>query len=166
MAKSNPLFVDSTKLQGDSIGSQFELKKVLIYEDESLAVIITNHQGNSQRVLMKMTDSGDFEARALLNHQKTITYQFVIERAGRRILQSAPKQIRAQYAIIEEWEPLRSRGRVLAGNVDPEEFPMTSPTVAAAASVIHQPATHQSSAADWPAESARNVKSLIEKWGL
>lgn len=165
MAKSNPLFVDSTKLQGDSIGSQFELKKVLIYEDESLAVIITNHQGNSQRVLMKINEAGDFEARALLNHQKTITYQFVIERAGKRILQSAPKQIRAQYAIIEEWEPLRSRGRVLAGNVDIEDIPLTSPTMAAAASVLPQPSP-QSSGTDWPAESARNVKSLIEKWGL
>ena len=165
MAKSNPLFVDSTKLQGDAIGSQFELKKVLIYDDENLAVIITNHLGNSQRVFMKMNENGDFEARALLNHQKTITYQFVIERAGRRILQSAPKQIRAQYAIIDEWEPLRSRGRVLAGNMNPDEIPTMSPATAVAAVTPVATAT-PATGADWPAESARNVKSLIEKWGL
>lgn len=159
MAKSNPLFVDSTKLQGDAIGSQFELTKVLIYDDEALAVIVTNHLGSSQRVLMKFNENvGHYEARALLNHQKSITYQFVIERSGRRILQSAPKQTRAQYAILEEWEPLRSRGMVLAGHVDPADLPDAKP--AGAASSVPAPESN------WPAESARNVKSLIEKWGL
>ena len=143
MAKNNPLFVDSTRLHGDRIGSQIELKDILIYEDEIILVVVTNHLGEVDRVPMKMTDDFNFQARVWLGHQKTIHFKFVIEKNGRPILQSAHHQARAQYLITESWIP------VLVEEGAPEE---TQPTPQSNNPI--------------PAGYTSTVASLIEKWGL
>jgi hypothetical protein len=132
MTKSNPLFVDSTKLYGDFIGTQIELRDVVIYDDETLHVVITNHEGSSDRVPMEQVDGGGYEARVRLSHQKAVTYQFVVEKQGRELLRSAIRQGRAQYAIIEKWEPLREPLR------PPAELPRASDMASTAKSLIEK----------------------------
>ena len=146
MTKSNPLFVDSTKFHGDSIGTQVELKNVMIFDGEELLIVITNHNGVSLRIPMKLQDERTYEARVHLNHQKSITYQFVIEKDGVLVLNTAPRRSRAQYAIIEDWRP----------DLGDE----------AARIRIETPEVGPSDDLAWPKEYAGTVKSLIDKWGL
>jgi len=146
MTKLNPLFIDSTKTHGDSIGTHVELKNVAVYDGEDLFVVVTNHQGVAMRVPMKMqVDENNYEARVHLNHQKAITYQFVVEKDGQLVLQSATLRTRAQYAIIEDWQPIGAD---------------TPPPVAAPADDGRDPNK------PWPGEYAKSVKGLIDKWGL
>jgi hypothetical protein len=148
MSKSNPLFVDSTKLHGDAIGTHIELRNVMVYDGEELLVVITTHQGIALRIPMKSQDDRNYEARVHLNHQKNISYQFVIERDGRVLLQSPSRRARAQYAIIEDWAP------------------QLGDEVAPFVEVGSQPGTPAGVSPDWPREYAGTVKSLIDKWGL
>lgn len=143
MTKSNPLFVDSTKFHGDSIGTQVELKDVVVFDGEELLIVITNHNGVALRVAMKPQNERTYEARVHLNHQKSITYQFVIEKNGEVLLSSSPRRSRAQYAIIEDWRPQLD---------DSQIRPLEEPVVEEEMS--------------WPKEYAGSVKSLIDKWGL
>lgn len=149
MTKTNPLFVDSTKLHGDAIGTHVELRNVMVYDDEDLVLLVTNHQGVAIRVPMKASEGRSFEARIHLNHQRAITYQFVIEKAGRTVLESTVYKGRAQYALIEEWQPIGVEGQ--AG------LPVSAPPTPAAAVASEK---------GWPGEYAKSVKGLIEKWGL
>lgn len=147
MAKANPLFVDSTKLPGDSIGTQFELSRVLLYDEESLLVLITNQLGEVTSMPMTLNEEDVYQTRVWLRHQKSFTYQFVIEKGGQRVLQSVPKQARAQYAILERWEPvLAEPGAVV--HLEPE--PVDRAPEAASPTRIP--------------EHARSVASLIEKF--
>jgi hypothetical protein len=144
-SKSNPLFVDSTKFHGDSIGTQVELKNVMVFDGEELLIVITNHNGVALRIPMKLQDERTFEARVHLNHQKSITYQFVIEKDGVTLLSSRPRRSRAQYAIIEDWRPDLG-------------YAEASPAETATADARQD--------LSWPKEYAGTVKSLIDKWGL
>jgi hypothetical protein len=144
MAKANPLFIDSTILTGDRIGTQVELNKVLAYDDETVLVEITNQLGEVQRVVMKMNEEHRFQARVWLGHQKSITYRFVIEKANREFLQSATRQGRAQYAIVDDWVPVLADGIAL---------PPSAPEIPQAS-------------APMLGQYVSGVASLIDKWGL
>jgi hypothetical protein len=151
MAKSNPLFVDSTILHGDRIGTQIELAGALIYDDESLMVVVTNHLGESHHISMRAADGTlNYQARAWLGHQKTVTYQFVIEKNGQRILESPKKQGRAQYAILDTWEPILAEKGTPALN----------------AAIVEPVEPHKDEAHVSTGEYAKSVASLIEKWGF
>ena len=152
MSKSNPLFVDSTKFHGDLIATQIELRNIMIYDDEQLYVVITNHQGDSKRIQMKMMDERSFEARIHLNHQTLVTYRFVIEKNGVNLLYSEAHKGRAQYALIALWEPTPE---------DAAAFPASASSVALATS---QPAGAANP--NWPRDSAVGIRSLIDKWGF
>lgn len=147
MSKANPLFIDSTKFHGDAIGTQVELRNVMVYDGEDLFIVITTHQGIPLRVPMRAMDERTYEARVHLNHQKHISYHFVIERDGRLLLQSQSRRARAQYAIIEDWAPM----------LGDEVAPFIN---------VPEPAQPTPLPADWPREYAGTVKSLIDKWGL
>lgn len=150
MAKNNPLFVDSTLLHGDRIGTQIELNQVMVYEGESVSVLIINHLGESRQVPLKANDEGGFQARVFLSHQKVITYRFLLERDGKVFLQSTAKQLRVQYAIIEDWSPAQSG----------EEVPsavLSEPKPVAKRPLLEKP---------FKSEYTKDVVALIEKWGL
>ena len=145
MAKTNPLFVDSTILHGDRIGTQIELTRVLAYDDEVVIVEITNSIHEVQRVTMKLSDDGArYQARVWLGHQKSISYRYVIEKDGREFLQSESKQGRAQYALLDEWIPILADGLSL---------PATMPEIPQASSQML-------------GQYVGGVASLIDKWGL
>lgn len=146
-SKRNPLFVDSTVLHGDQIGTQIELKNIFIYEDETVFVVVTHKEGEVQRVPMKILNETTYQARVWMGHQKTVSLRFVVEKSGREILQSATYQSRAKYAIIERWEPAwgemvhQIRQTDVLVNMPLPDVPL-------------------------PADYASTVASLIEKWDL
>lgn len=150
MGKANPLFVDSTKLQGDCIGTQFELNNILVYDDEVLAVLVRNHQDKTVRKIMEYSDGSTFEARVLLSHQKPITYQFVVEKDGKVTYQSEAYSGRAQYAIISDWQPLEG------SDLPPPLLDAPPPAPKPA------PERELKIGADY----ALTIKALIEKWDL
>jgi|GEM_PF-2089890 len=154
MTKSNPLFVDSTKVRGDLIASQIELRNAMIYDDEQLFVLVTNHQGMTTRTQMKVLDYRSYDAKVHLNHQTHITFQFVIEKQGKILWLSAQHTGRAQYVVVEVWEPLTDEK-----------------AVAAAQSLINKPLNNldhkaEDTTAQWARESSMNVRALMDKWGL
>ena len=150
MTKTNPLFVDSTKFHGDPIATQIELQKVIPYDDERLVAIVTNHQGISRRIEMTLSEAQNFEARLSLNHQQPITCQFFIEKQGVTLFHSRPYKGRAQYALIQEWEPL-------PGAPEP-----TLPSLSAGGFI---PAKITGNAS-WAKETSQGIKSLMDKWGF
>jgi hypothetical protein len=149
MAKSNPLFVDSTKFHGDRIGTQIELNNVMVYDDEILVVKIIDHSDEEHRVPMQMLNECVYVARVWLSHQKTISYWFEIEKDGQTLLASSRHQARAQYAIIEDWQP-----QLPNQQAETEAMPVDG---ANALGIGESP---------WAADYASTVESLIEKWGL
>lgn len=148
--KNNPLFVDSTKFHGDLIATQIELRNILIYDDESVHVVVTNHQGDTKRIPMKPIDERSYEAKVHLNHQTLVSYRFVIEKSGKNFMYSGSFKCRARYAIIEYWEPSQEA---------PEEIPAEPITGAALNTAGHLNST-------WPREQAMGIRNLIDKWGF
>jgi hypothetical protein len=147
MAKRNPLFIDSTILHGDRIGTQVELHKIALYEDECVYVVITNQNDEVQRVLMKLNDENRYQARVWLGHQKSITYRFVIEKNGKEYLQSILRPARAQYAIIDEWVPVLAEPDARFDNSDKGFVPTQTEGPMLGAYVS-------------------SMASLLDKWGL
>jgi hypothetical protein len=147
MAKRNPLFVDSTVLHGDRIGTQIELKNIFLYDNETVFVVVTLKEGETQRVPMKVLNDTTYQARVWMGHQKTVSLRFVIEKKGREVLQSATYQSRAKYAIIENWEPAWGEMADQVKTID-SNYSMPLPDV------------------PLPADYASTVASLIEKWDL
>lgn len=147
MAKANPLFIDSTKMTGDLIGTLIELKDVILYDEETLHVLITNHLGQISHQPMALNEDLNYQSRVWLNHQKNFTYQFVVAKGENRFLESVPKQARAQHAIVDEWVPVLAE----PGSVLPNNFDMR-PAAPAANTRIP--------------EHAKSVASLLEKFGL
>lgn len=149
MAKSNPLFVDSTKFQGDLIVTHIELKDVMIYEGEVLTVIVTNHQGITRNMEMSVVEGRSFEARIHLNHQTAFTYQFVIDKGESRLFQSLVFNGRASYSVVQKWAPVLEDP---AKDLPPPEPPPVEDDVDPSLA--------------WARESSKEVKSLIDKWGF
>lgn len=109
MAKVNPLFTDSTLLQGDPIGTQIELNDILTYDDENLYFVIVKPDGQETYLPMeKVEETGFFEVFVRLVHQKPVSFYFGIEKEGELLLKTELQQRIARYALIESWEPLRS----------------------------------------------------------
>ncbi|MGE4133579.1 MAG: hypothetical protein AB7F86_18225 [Bdellovibrionales bacterium] len=119
MIKANPLFVDSTKMTGETIGTHVELNGVAVYEEETLFVLITDHLGGTQQFAMHLNDELVYRARVWLSHQRTFSYQFVIVRGDLILLESASKQARAQHAVTDRWEPvLAEPGSLLSARLE------------------------------------------------
>ena len=145
MTKSNPLFVDSTKFHGEQIGTKIELNRILVYNDEKVIAVVTDHEGKAQRIPMEPTEeNGRYEARVWLSHQKPVTYRFVIERNGSAQLRTAERKSRAQYAIIEDWDPIISDEPIVEEVIAPPPPKKT---------------------ADWRSTIV-DAGSVLEKWGL
>jgi hypothetical protein len=147
MGKANPLFIDSTKMTGDLIGTLIELEKVVLYESETLYVLITLPSGEVQHMAMTINDDLNYQTRVWLNHQKAFTYQFAIGEGEKRILESVPKQARAQHAIVEEWVPVLSEPGAAIQTKAEFRPPPVNPA--------HRIPEH-----------AKSVASLLEKFGL
>lgn len=152
--KNNPLFVDSTKFHGDLISTNIELRKVILYDEELLFVVVKNHQGVTRKLPMKLNEDFNFEARIHLNHQTPVTYQFVVEKDEHRVYSSPIRDSRAQYALIEEWRPVLE---------NPDDLPVTDEPAAVSQKTVGTTPKNNDA---WARESVMNVKQLMDKWGL
>lgn len=160
MTKSNPLFVDSTKFHGDLIGTQIELRNVMIYDGEALFAVVVNQQGQPKRMPMKQMDERSFDVRLHLNHQTKISYRFEVERDGRIFLRSPDYTGRAQYAILEEWQP------ILDGVTPPPVVTMVQGANPAPPAAPPSPpkSPEAPTPPTWARDSAANVRSLLDKF--
>ena len=149
MTKTNPLFVDSTKIRGDRIGTQVELNKVILYDGEKLFVTILAEQGQPVHTPMEAMDEHSFGACILLKHLEKFSYQFVIEENERRVFQSGILHGRAEHAVVATWEPATE-----------EVVPLleVKREVAATPAPPSRPA--------WISNAARAAESLVEKFDL
>lgn len=108
MAKVNPLFTDSTLLQGDSIGTQIELNDIMTFDGENLYFVIVKPDGQETYMPMeKVEETGFFEVFVRLVHQKPVSFYFGIEKDGELLLKTETQQRIARYALIENWEPIQ-----------------------------------------------------------
>lgn len=169
MTKNNPLFVDSTKFHGDRIATIVELTDVLLYDEESAIALIVDHQGEMSRVPLEPIADGNYEAKVWLSHQKQVTCQFLIEKNGREVFHSAAVKARAQYAIIQKWDPVEDEEPLPFELPPVTEAGADQPAVAASPALAVTPPTTGASrptdsarAAEW----AQRAEKLIEQWDL
>lgn len=153
MAKTNPLFVDSTKMRGDRIGTQVELQNIILHDGEKLFITVLGQQGQPMNTELEPTDDKSYGGRVLLKHLESISYQFIIESNEARIFQSVIKQARAEHALVDKWEPVMEEV-VSLSDMKREEL-SASPA-----------ATPASSDRKWISDAARTGQSLLEKWDL
>src|SRR6056297_2354945 len=79
MTKGNPLFVDSTKLQSDSIGVNIELTHLFLHEGESAFIKVINEKGQVNRTALKYLPEDHLaQGQLWLFHQQNISYQFYV----------------------------------------------------------------------------------------
>lgn len=103
--KLNPLFVDSTKFQGDSIPTQVELSGILLYPEEIVVMTIQDSVGTKQTVTLAEHEGNTCNGRVWLKHQQEITYRYDVQKRGQVLFSSRPQTIRASYAIMDAWNP-------------------------------------------------------------
>jgi hypothetical protein len=144
MMKTNPLFVDSTRIHGDRIGTQVELTNIILFDDERISITVMGQRGEPIHTQLEPIDEKTFGARVWLRHLEKISYQFVIENGDRRVFHSAIIQGHAEHMIVEEWTP------------SIEEVP----------ALIEMKREEQTIPRTWVAEAAKTAESLIEKFDL
>ncbi|MBX3018562.1 MAG: hypothetical protein KF767_11775 [Bdellovibrionaceae bacterium] len=176
MAKSNPLFIDSTLLRGDMIGTQIEIGDVLLFDGEALYLVLLNE--NSEEICLPMSPTGDtsYEAFVRLVHQRPVRFYFGIAKEGELLYRTHDYERIAMYALIEVWDPIPVYQPLLRSAAPAAEEPV--PEVAPAAAV--QPAgtlkeeiplanldnSHARSAPVLMAEELGNITQLLNKWGF
>ncbi len=152
MSKLNPLFLDSTKGFGESVGTRIELTGPTLLPGEELFARIRDNFGRDQQISLKLED-GTFVGRIWLTHQQNITYQFYIEKDGVQIASSESKQILALHMLIEQWTPERPAAEPI---IEKEASALTDISIQAA----HEPIIEVDNFAE------ETFTQLIEKWGL
>lgn len=105
MSRTNPLFVDSTKLYGETIATQFELEGLLLRDDEKVSAKIIRKNGEEMIIPMRLIDNGNYEGRTWLGHQESFNLQFFVTVGPNVVLSSRPKRMVATYVISEKWQP-------------------------------------------------------------
>jgi len=153
MSKTNPLFVDSTKMRGDRIGTQVEVQNIILHDGEKLFITVLGQQGQPMNTELEPMDETSYGGRVLLKHLEGISYQFVIEAGEARLFHSTIKQARAEHALVDKWEPVMEEVVSLM-DLKREEI-AASPAASA-----------PSSDRKWISDAARTGQSLLEKWDL
>jgi hypothetical protein len=148
-SKLNPLFVDSTKGFGESVGTRVELSGVSVLAGESVFARIQDKFGRDQIVSLAKEENV-YAGRIWLTHQQMITYEFFIEKDGVRVANSVPRQILASHMIIDQWHPQR------------EETSKTENTPAVAEE--SKPNRETTFSQIFP--ESQSFGEIIDKWGL
>lgn len=170
MAKSNPLFVDSTLLRGDTIGTQIELGDVLLFDGEALYLVLLNE--NSEEICLPMAATGDtsYEAFVRLVHQRPVRFYFGIAKEGELLYRTHDYERIAMYALIETWNPIEVYQPLLkpAAPVADEPVAIENPagTVKEEVPLANLDNSHARSAPVLMAEELGNITHLLNKWGF
>jgi hypothetical protein len=142
--KTNPLFVDSTRIHGDRIGTQIELTNIMLFDDERVSITVMSQRGEPVTTQLEPIDETSFGVRIWLRHLEKVSYQFVIENGDRRVFHTAIKKGQAEHMIVEAWEPSIDEVAALSEmKRDEQTIPRT-----------------------WVTEAARTAENLIEKFDL
>lgn len=107
MRKANPLFVDSTKMRGDSILTAFELHGVSNHFGASVFVRVSDEAADAEKVFhLQPTEDGGFRTQVYLQHLTEIKYQFFLSR-DEVVLSSSPTYTAmASHVISQDWAPV------------------------------------------------------------
>jgi len=102
--KANPLFVDSTKMRGDSILTSIELRGLSNHFGASVFVRIRDEAVDAEKVFhLQPAEEGVFRAQVYLQHLTEINYQFFLSR-DEVVLSSSPTYVAmAGHVITEDW---------------------------------------------------------------
>lgn len=148
MKKTNPLFVDSTKFQGDIIPCRIELSRVFLYPDEVMILRITDRKGNEDDSIMQAED-GALVTRVRLRHQEELEFQFFVRHKEQILFASEKKRFLGTYLFSESWEPMPEQAASLS--VSPK---------------IKAPPQAQRPLAKRNNYDGNLLSSLINKWGF
>lgn len=147
MSKSNPLFVDSTKIGSDSITTRIELSGVELSDGQSVYIKYTDISGAEQSSLLKPSEHEQlFVGKVWMNHQQEVEMRFYImgpsgiEKTSRVYLE------KATYLLELKWDDAAVQGEI------------TLPSIV-------KKAPKESTAEEVMGEM-NDLSSLIDKWGL
>ena len=108
MKKNNPLFVDSTKFHGDTVATEVELTKLLLFEGEEVFInILDGQQVVQKQKLIYESESQIYKVCVWLNYQKVIKYFFSIEQENNIVFKTQERSTKATYLIKDEWAPMQ-----------------------------------------------------------
>ena len=156
MTKGNPLFVDSTKLQTDSIGVHIELSHLFLHEDESAFIKVTNEKGQVNRTALNYSMQDHLaQGQLWLFHQQKIKYQFYILKGEEILFTTDVIESRASYILQHKWEPC---------------FKVSSKEKVQKASENKKPKTkiktQTKNANESVSKGVERVSSIMAKWGF
>lgn len=155
MTKGNPLFVDSTKLQTDSIGVNIELTKLFLRDGESAFIKVTNEKGQVNRTALKYSEQDNLaQGQLWLFHQQKISYQFYIIKGEEVLFTTDLLESRASYILQHEWQPC---------------FKMASKEKVKRAAVSKKPKNKiktQTKSNESVSKGVERVSSIMAKWGF
>lgn len=103
MKKTNPLFVDSTKFQGDTINSEIEVRGVSDDILGTLEMKIFRQSGEEVRLALEPQGQKFRKGSLFLEHREAISYQFLIHHEGVVTHSTELKSIEATYFIQDTW---------------------------------------------------------------
>jgi len=108
MKKANPLFVDSTKMSGDTVATKVELRGITPFDGELIQVKVTERSGDQQSVDLERKDDTLVTGYIILHHQQEFVYEFTVSRMGEILHKTEPKSIRAFYVLEEDLSYLQA----------------------------------------------------------
>lgn len=160
MTKLNPLFVDSTKDNSDSVGMDIELSALLLREGESVYFCVRNHKGLNVEKEMEESAFGEFICQMWLNHQQEMESYFAIKKENKVVAVSPRYKIRGSYFFKKHWEEDKKGLEKLAN----QEFTPKNNSQF----IAYQAVQSQEKEKDyWETQTAvTQAKSLLSKWGL
>ncbi|PWU20832.1 MAG: hypothetical protein C5B49_03640 [Bdellovibrio sp.] len=143
MGKQNPLFVDSTLHPGDGIRCLFEVRQVLLYEEESIYLVLLNTDGEESYA--EMSEAGThYEATVRLMHELPIHFYFAIVKDEKLLFRSQIVQRTPRYTLVENWEPVvDSRARILFGGGSPGAGGSENPESSSSPEAMDEPPPQQ-----------------------
>ncbi len=102
--RENPLFVDSTKTRGDNINACFELKNLVIRENERIILKIVEDPQNRQHEIQMRSKDELWMTRVFLQHKNKIKFQFVVINETKTVVCSPIYDNLVNYLIETDWE--------------------------------------------------------------
>src|SRR5471030_3013744 len=101
MKKSNPLFADTTKFNGDALFTQVELNNIPRYMGETVSISVTDKSGAPQTAQLERSSDTQCTGQVFLTFRQEVTYSFSVSRNRKMVFKTEPKTIEASYLIQE-----------------------------------------------------------------
>jgi hypothetical protein len=166
--KLNPLFLDSTKGYGESVGTRIELSGPSLQPGERVFIRIQDQFGRDQVIPLAVEQNTDeapivsavenlYVGRIWLTHQQRIHYQFFIEKNDLTVSSSEQFESIATHMIIESWSPPREEAQPIAST------PQAENTTADTSTQTH---LDTSTPNETLLPQTDSFQDLIIKWGL